>query len=437
MELYIRQIKKKERSAEMDIGERIRQIRIHKGFTQTELVKGICSTTYISKIESGKTKPSYSFLVKIARVLEVDFEFLMNTNVKNIEYDIHSIYELFMETKQITSQNLALLKLHARENHPSSTLIKIYSVLISYYLNHEIEEAHQLVEQSTNIISSNYSSSENEISYYFDILSKYYYFTNKYTEAFLYANLHLNSLQGDEHPLRIGKAYYNLSLIRTKIDEDLELARLYNRKALNLFQTEQYNIGIGNALSQLAIQYHRNELYEEALDTLQQLDTFSKKHNLNYYEPIIQFNYGRIYQLQKQYDQAIMYFTESIQMDTNSGNEELTIHALKCLSEVYIELKNWDEADQYLEKAFRLTHVYNVPNEYIQLSYLKCQIYKIRFDFPAYEKGLQQAIQLAQDRKYPLLVKQISTELANHYNSLRAYKMAAKYYRVALNISED
>ncbi|MFJ8261809.1 helix-turn-helix domain-containing protein [Rummeliibacillus sp. NPDC094406] len=421
----------------MEIGERIRQIRIHKGFTQTELVKGICSTTYISKIESGKTKPSYSFLVKVARALEVDFEFLMNTNVKNIEYDIHRIYELFMETKQITSQNLALLKLHARENHPNSTLIKIYSVLISYYLNHEIEETHQLVEQSKNIISSNYSSSENEISYYFDILSKYYYFTNKYTEAFLYANLHLNSLQGDEPPLRIGKAYYNISLIRTKIDEDLELARLYNKKALNLFQTEHYNIGIGNALSQLAIQYHRNELYEEALDILQQLDTFSKKHNLNYYEPIIQFNYGRIHQLQKQYDQAIMYFTESIEMDTNSGNEELTIHALKCLSEVYIELKNWEEANQYLEKAFRLTHAYNVPNEYIQLNYLKCQIYKIRFDFPSYEKGLQQAIQLAQDGKYPLLVKQISTELANHYNSLRAYKMAAKYYRIALNISED
>ena len=45
----------------MEIGERIRQIRIHKGLTQTDLIKGICSNTYISKIESGKSKPSYSF----------------------------------------------------------------------------------------------------------------------------------------------------------------------------------------------------------------------------------------------------------------------------------------------------------------------------------------------------------------------------------------
>ncbi|PEE37161.1 hypothetical protein COL91_20105 [Bacillus pseudomycoides] len=34
----------------MQIGERIRQIRIHKGLTQGELVSGICSVAYLSRI---------------------------------------------------------------------------------------------------------------------------------------------------------------------------------------------------------------------------------------------------------------------------------------------------------------------------------------------------------------------------------------------------
>ncbi|EOP64459.1 hypothetical protein IIQ_03663 [Bacillus cereus VD118] len=56
----------------MNIGERIRQIRIHKEFTQGELVSEICSITYLSRIENGQIKPSVSFLEKVAKKMEVD-----------------------------------------------------------------------------------------------------------------------------------------------------------------------------------------------------------------------------------------------------------------------------------------------------------------------------------------------------------------------------
>ncbi|MES1042742.1 helix-turn-helix domain-containing protein [Peribacillus simplex] len=415
----------------MEIGERIRQIRIHKGLTQTELVKGICSTTYISKIESGKSKPSYSFILKISKVLEVDSEFLINSNIKKIEPDVHRIYVTFIQTNKITTQDLTLLKLHSTENHPNGTLIKIYYVLISYYTENNNETADQLVDKAINIISMNHSSLENEISYYFDSLLKYFYLNKNYSSAFLYANMHLNSLQTEETPLRKAKAFFNLSLIRTKIDEDLELARMYNKNALEIFKSEQYNLGIGNVLSQLAIQYHRNGLYEESLEMLQQLASFSEDYNKDYYAPILEYNYGRVYQKLKQYDQAIKHYFKSIEIDSKSGKEEHTIHALKCLAEINIELKNWEEANQYLEKAFTLARFYNDSNVHIQLLHIRSQIYKVRFDFPTYEKELQNAVQLAQDGKYPLLIKEISIELADHYNSLRAYKMASKYYRIA------
>ncbi|WP_113928154.1 hypothetical protein [Bacillus sp. P14.5] len=70
---------------------------------------------------------------------------------------------------------------------------------------------------------------------------------------------------------------------------------------------------------------------------------------------------------------------------------------------------------------------------HIHLLHLSAQIYKARFDFPSYEKEMQQAVNLAKEGKYPLLIKEISTELADHYNEIRAYKMAAKYYKIALS----
>ena len=45
----------------MNIGERIRQIRIHKEFTQGSSIR-VCSITYLSRIENGQIKPSNSVL---------------------------------------------------------------------------------------------------------------------------------------------------------------------------------------------------------------------------------------------------------------------------------------------------------------------------------------------------------------------------------------
>jgi len=296
----------------------------------------------------------------------------------------------------------------------------------------DIETAHQMVEQATNIISTNHTTSANEISFYFYSLTRYYYIIKNYSEAFLFANLHLNSLHSEDAPLRKAKAFYNLSLIRTMIDEDLELARMYNNKALEIYREENHYAGICNVLSQLAVQYHRNQLYEESLEVLQQLSDFTENYKKDDYAPILEYNYGRVYQKLKQYDQAIEHYYKAIGIDTKTGNEEDTIHALKSLAEINIELKNWDEANKYLERAFTLAKLYNDPNVHIQLLHLRAQIYKVRLDYSTYEKELQNAVQLAKEGKYPLLIKEISTELADHYNSLRAYKMAAKYYQIAI-----
>ena len=69
----------------MEIGERIGQVRMHKGLTQGELVSEICSVTYLSRIESGKIKPSSSFLKKVSKKLDVDGDHLIEGNHEEIK----------------------------------------------------------------------------------------------------------------------------------------------------------------------------------------------------------------------------------------------------------------------------------------------------------------------------------------------------------------
>lgn len=104
-------------SRKMEIGERIRYVRMHKGLTQGELVSGICSITYLSRIESGKIKPSSSFIKKVSKKLDVDSDYLINGNYEEIKITIFNICNKYKKDKSITEADLSLLELYVREVH--------------------------------------------------------------------------------------------------------------------------------------------------------------------------------------------------------------------------------------------------------------------------------------------------------------------------------
>src|SRR5579859_5644658 len=62
----------------LGLGERLRQLRIAAGLTQTELAGDRCSKEYVSQIERGKTRPTRETIEWLAQQLGVDAEFLQN-----------------------------------------------------------------------------------------------------------------------------------------------------------------------------------------------------------------------------------------------------------------------------------------------------------------------------------------------------------------------
>ncbi|WP_001165453.1 helix-turn-helix domain-containing protein, partial [Bacillus cereus] len=117
----------------MQIGENIRQIRIHKGMTQGELVSGICSIAYLSRIETGQIKPSSSFLQKVSLKLNVDWDFLIEGKNEGIESSILKICETYKQDESISETELSSLELYVRDTDSIPLLLKIYGVLIYYH----------------------------------------------------------------------------------------------------------------------------------------------------------------------------------------------------------------------------------------------------------------------------------------------------------------
>src|SRR5215210_5217686 len=66
------------RSTGLKLGERVRQLRMSAGLTQTELAGDRFSKEYVSQIERGKTRPTKETIEWLAARLGVDAGFLAN-----------------------------------------------------------------------------------------------------------------------------------------------------------------------------------------------------------------------------------------------------------------------------------------------------------------------------------------------------------------------
>lgn len=88
------------------IGRRIKAARIEKGLNQSDLGALVgCSNNHMSHVEIGQTKVSLAMLLKLARVLDKDFDyFLLDTPYVKKERIIDS--EIIDKLKQCSPTTL-------------------------------------------------------------------------------------------------------------------------------------------------------------------------------------------------------------------------------------------------------------------------------------------------------------------------------------------
>ena len=87
----------------LSLGHRIRELRLKKGITQTEIAQGVCTPSMISQIESDRANPSYKVLYAIAEKLDVPLDTLLSDVDLQLEY----ISQYKMSRSMIASREYA------------------------------------------------------------------------------------------------------------------------------------------------------------------------------------------------------------------------------------------------------------------------------------------------------------------------------------------
>jgi transcriptional regulator with XRE-family HTH domain len=101
----------------MNIGESVRLVRAIAGLTQSEVAKRLdVTTTYLSLVENGKSKPSLAFLDRVENEFGVPKSFLLwssNFQLKAKDRDLSKRYRLLGE--QMLELAMTIIRRSARK----------------------------------------------------------------------------------------------------------------------------------------------------------------------------------------------------------------------------------------------------------------------------------------------------------------------------------
>ncbi|WP_028403104.1 helix-turn-helix domain-containing protein [Ectobacillus panaciterrae] len=414
-------------------GERIRQLRIHKNMTQGELVEGVCSITYLSRIENGQTSPSKSFLIAVANKLGIDPEDLTDGDRKSRLKRISQIIQQYRKNREICEEDEYFLRISSLETYSHEVYLQIYATLISLYLDkNKMKEANSIYDLSIKFIPETTSDEESiDFYYYYVSCGNLYYYKQDYiksNELYEKAENFVKEIEG----LELGKLYYNISLVKQKLIIDQNISLYYSKKAYEIFSECGQDIDITKVLITQAVQYNLAKKYSKSVDCLQIANQRIKENPNEHLQAMVEYNFGRVYQEQGEYDKAIIHYERCIELRDSMSLEREKIHSYQRLVQIYHNLKDWIKVNEFLEEAIRIAKEHELTYSYIQFHMMKATIYKDRFDEAKYEKETQRIIDLAIETNQIRLAKEMASNLGDHFVEKRAYKKAAEYYKLSL-----
>lgn len=422
------------------LGNRIKRIRLFKGMTQEELVDGIASIAYLSKVENGQSKPSIEFVTKISDRLEIDADVLLNPSVSpQTEENIRVILYNYWKRKILSEKDVALIRLYSSEMHSNKILLMTFSVLIRYFYSHSrLTEAKEAYHLSKKLIKLDETSKEDsELVFYYLFSCGVLHFelyeyavANKY---FLFAEPYLPN-DDDREKARL---YYNLSLINEKINIDKSLCLHYSDKAYQYMKRTGETNRIVNILLVRSIQFYSVHLPEKAMEcTSEAQNLLSLSDRDDRLKSSIVFSFGEIYLMKGDYLEAIKHFTEYIKI-VETVYPEKVMKGYKRLVEICIHQRQWDHAANFLDKAQAIAKEYTKVFFDKEIKLLEIQLYKIQQLNDKYEKEMQKLLTYCSEQKDYHLGKYLASELGVYFHDRQAYKKSASYFKQAYDIESE
>ena len=410
----------------IELGQLIKHHRLQRKYKQDDLAIGICTPSYLSRIENGVVVADEAIYRLLLERLQIDIDKYAG-NQQHLDEQLESIFEKILCHQKLTEHEVSLFSPFSQTTYLNATSIKYEIVYCRYLLSlNEIKLATKHLAKIQPFINW---QSNRATQMYLLTISNYYLLTEQYL-----ALIELNKQYQSNHYFIDTKRYehafylYNLAFAYDR-SYQYHLALQYVNAARDSF-THHYS-----PLFQLNLYLLKAGIYNDLYQFDQAIAEYDASLNLVRHVPNLQTatqlssiynNLAYCYECQGAYSQAIEQYQKALTYHTSSltvinlirtfyRNEE--IENVKCYIEKYSELPT-----NALHQQYQLEVIRYVTQENIEITTLK--------------KLEEKTLAYFETQQYYSLVLFYAPLFAHLYKILQAYKYASNCYERAFYASE-
>ncbi|WML26368.1 helix-turn-helix transcriptional regulator [Neobacillus sp. OS1-33] len=272
--------------------------------TQEELGKNICSITHISKIECGQTTFATEIISLLSKRLGINIEKEVKKLI-NIKQQIFNLHEAII-MQMVNDTDQLFTEIEREELVQISEYLYMYQLLRARYLfmNGNSHDGFKIIKKIQKI--------ENKLTPYETNLLKHVlgiYYIEK--QDYFTAIETLKSIQNENY--NNPEYYYHLAIAYHTIQSPV-LAYYYAEKSHQYFKDMNNYLRVIDAEMIMIIQIDDDEINEEVLIRLKKLIKSCELCNAPDRKAKVIHNLAYAYFRRKKYDQASMYFKESMSL---------------------------------------------------------------------------------------------------------------------------
>lgn len=419
----------------MEVGHIIKVERIKQGMKQLVLAKGICTTSYLSRIEQGKIIPSEEIAILLLGKLGIDFLKIERSDLEKEEGFEKYLNDIYKETISIGNKELVEQKLLELENQPNffmnSQIQYTYSLIMLRFriiLGRNFEEIKKSL-----LVLDEVSSHFNARQLYLHELNKalYYYYMKEIKKSVTY----LDYLQSGISKLgledwEIAELDFILGTIYA-VDNRLMEAKSYIDKALDYFKEQFLMKRVLDGYISKGIILQKNKRYTEALETFTKAKQICDEFSLQKYLGITYHNIGSVKSVMEQQEEAISYFHKSIKAKKDRKSHFISIFCL------IIEYSRANQVEHILEWCNKGIELYDeLQDEHLYVYFQHFIFYKVLYGHGevSHKVAVEVIHYFSQIQDYRHAYK-YSIALAQYYLRNKKYKLAAFHFQEGMNYS--
>ena len=408
-------------------GKLIKLTRIEKNIKQEDLCEGICTPSYLSRIENDRVVADEQVYKLLLEKLGVE----LNPNIADIEQinsEIEQWYEQILMNEE-SSINVEALKERARSTN-DETYVKFKLIYCRYLLNlNKLEEVNKYISS----LEKSIPSFNKRLNFLFTNLMILFYYKNKqYTKAVESAEKFINSGQLDSLIKPIEKAifYYNLAINFKKLYQYEESIK-FTKQALDIFKEWYFLEFALQCHVLLGICYNNSLKFERAIhyyEGAQKIIPFLSKKNHSYYFSIIDNNIGNCYENINDYKRALHYYIKSYENEENDDKMTSVVNIIRC----YYKSGNLKQANSWLEVAKNYIQQNTSDKHVYQLKIFKLVLHNDNLPIEELKTLEIECMQYFTTERMINYIIFYSKVFAQLYKERNLYKKASEMFELAL-----